>query len=178
MSKYQQVWDSLQDKEYREEYSSDVGTGLAFQIRLLRERNGWTQERLAQLTNKRQETISQWENPNYGSYTLNSLKSLAVAFDIALLVKFAPFSELVEWNTSLTPERLAPPSFTEENPTQQMASKSSSESVMAVAGAEPFDGFGTAVASLITSLTATPSEGTAESAPDTSRKEESYARAA
>jgi transcriptional regulator with XRE-family HTH domain len=178
MSKYQQVWQSLQDKEYREEYSSDVGTGLAFQIRLLRERNGWTQERLAQLTDKRQETISQWENPNYGSYTLNSLKSLAVAFDIALLVKFVPFSELVEWNASLTPERLAPPSFTEENATRRVTSRPSPKLVMAVAAAEPFYGFGTAVASVFTSLTPTPSEGTAQSAPDTSRKEESYARAA
>jgi len=178
MSKCQQVWQSLQDKEYREEYSSDVGTGLAFQIRLLRERNGWTQERLAQLTNKRQETISQWENPNYGSYTLNSLKSLAVAFDIALLVKFAPFSELVEWNTSLTPERLAPPSFTEENATRQVTSRLSSESAKAIGGTEPFDGFGTATPSLPISPALIPFEGTAESAPDTSRKEESYARAA
>ena len=178
MSKYQQVWQSLQDKEYREEYSSDVGTGLAFQIRLLRERNGWTQERLAQLTNKRQETISQWENPNYGSYTLNSLKSLAVAFDIALLVKFAPFSELVEWNASLTPERLAPPSFTEENATRQMTSRLSPEWAEAVLATEPFDGFGTATPSLLARLASIPFEGTAERMPDMPRKERSYAHAA
>lgn len=115
MSDYQQTWRSLRDQEYRHYYSSDISTGLAFQIRLLREKKGWTQERLAQLTEKKQETISQWENPNYSSYTLNSLKKLAEAFDVALLVEFVPFSELVERNTTRTPERLAPSSFTEED---------------------------------------------------------------
>ena len=151
MNKFEQVWRSLQDEEYRREYSSDVGTGLAFQIRLLRERNGWTQQHLAQLTNRQQETISQWENPNYGRYTLNSLESLAVAFDVALMVKFAPFGELVEWNTSLTPQRLAPPSFSEEDWSRQMAGGSSSGAITAVAGAEPSEAMGTTVVGLIDS---------------------------
>jgi DNA-binding XRE family transcriptional regulator len=124
MDKYQQVWTSLEDEEYRREYSADVGTGLAFQIKLLREKKGWTQEKLADLTGRQQETISQWENPNYGSYTIKSLNSLAAAFDVALMVKFLPFSELVGWNTSLTPERLAPPSFTQEHGQHQIVSKS------------------------------------------------------
>ena len=74
-----------------------------------------TQEHLAQKTGKKQETISSWEDPNYGSYTLNSLKSLAAAFDVALMVKFAPFSELIDWSTSLTPDKLAPSSYEEED---------------------------------------------------------------
>jgi transcriptional regulator with XRE-family HTH domain len=65
---------------------------------------------------KRQETICQWENPDYGRYTLKTLRELADAFDVALLVRFAPFSELVDWLIDLTPERLAPPSFEEEPP--------------------------------------------------------------
>ena len=121
MSNYQQTWRSLRDQEYRHLYSSDIGTGLAFQIRMLREKNGWTQEQLAEFTSKKQETISQWENPNYGSYTLNSLKSLAEAFDVALLVEFVPYSELVERNTTRTPQRLAPPSFAEEDQTRDAA---------------------------------------------------------
>ena len=118
--KYAEVWDSLRDEEYRREFSDDVGTGLAFQIRSLREKNGWTQEQLAERTGKKQETISLWENPNYGSYTLNSLKGLAAAFDVSLLVKFAPFSDLVDWSVNLTPERLAPPSFIEEDAARQI----------------------------------------------------------
>jgi len=114
--KRQQVLRSLEDREYRREFAADVGTGLAFQVRLLREARGWTQEELAHQMGKRQETICQWENPNYGRYTLKTLNELAAAFDVALLVRFAPFSELVDWSISLTPERLAPPSFDDELP--------------------------------------------------------------
>lgn len=114
MTKRQQILKSLEDREYRREFAADIGTGLAFQIRLLRENRGWIQEQLADRMGKRQETISQWENPDYGRYTLNTLRELAAAFDVALLVRFAPFSELVDWSINLTPERLAPPSFDEE----------------------------------------------------------------
>ena len=138
MGKYQQVWQSLKDEEYRREYSSDVGTGLAFQIKLLREKNGWTQEHLAQRTSRQQETISQWENPNYGRYTLNSLNSLAAAFDVALMVKFVPFSELVKWGTNLTPKRLAPPSFNEEKQASQWLDAAlNSESGLAATATDP-----------------------------------------
>ena len=114
MSKSQQIWSSLQDEEYRREYAADVGTGLAFQIKLIREKNGWTQQELADRVGSHQPTIHQWENPDYGNHTLNSLKSLASAFDLGLMVKFVPFSELVNWNANLTPDRLAPPNFEEE----------------------------------------------------------------
>lgn len=115
-SQFDQVWKSIaEDEEYRREFNLDFDTTLAFQMKLLRERNGWTQQELAERAGSRQETISQWENPNYGRYTIKTLKSLASAFDVGLMVKFAPFSEIVEWNANLTPERLAPPSFEEEN---------------------------------------------------------------
>ena len=39
IDKYQRIWESLKDVEYRREYSEDIGTGLAFQIKLLREKN-------------------------------------------------------------------------------------------------------------------------------------------
>lgn len=120
MNKSDQLWKSLEDEEYRRAFIAD-DTGLAFQIKLIRDKKGWTQAELGERAGgKRQETISQWESPNYGRYSLSTLKELAVAFDIGLMVRFAPFSELVEWNASLTPERLAPPSFTEENQTRQM----------------------------------------------------------
>ena len=114
MSKWEQLWNSLRNKEYREAFAADVGTGLAFQIRLLREKAGWTQEQLASRLGKPQPQVSQWENPDYGRYSLKSLNELAAAFDVALVVRFAPFSELVEWMVNLTPGRLASPSYEEE----------------------------------------------------------------
>lgn len=113
--KFDQIWDSLQDEEYRREFAEDVATGLAFQIRALRENAGWTQEELAQRIGKRQETISLWENPNYANYTLKTLKSLAGAFDLVPVFRLGAFSEMVEWNVNLTASRIAPPSFRDEH---------------------------------------------------------------
>jgi transcriptional regulator with XRE-family HTH domain len=123
-TKYEQIWHSLEDEEYRREFNADVDTGLAFQIRALREKNGWTQGELAERAGSDQGTISQWENPNYGRYTLKTLKSLANAFDVGLLVRFAPFSELALWHATLTPRSLAPHSFDEENSSHQLLATS------------------------------------------------------
>lgn len=106
---------SLEDRDYRREFAEEnISTGLAFQIRLLRESRGWTQEELAQRTGQAQASISRLENPNYGRHSLTTLKRLAAAFDVAMAVRFVAFSELVDWALSLTPRRLAPPSFSEE----------------------------------------------------------------
>jgi hypothetical protein len=40
---------------------------------------------------------------------------MAKAFDVGLLVRFVPFSTLVNWTLNVTPDTIAPPSFTEEN---------------------------------------------------------------
>lgn len=111
-----ELMNTLTDEEYRVEFvSENIGTGLAFQIRHLRDSRGWTQDELAQRIDKaQQETISQWEDPNYGSYSVRTLKKLAAAFDVALSVRFVPFSELAAWVLQLTPQRLAPPDFDNE----------------------------------------------------------------
>lgn len=110
-----ELMDSLRDEEYRRAYADEqVSAGLAFQIRALREDRGWTQRDLAEQTGAAQPTISQWEDPDYNGYTLKTLKRLAAAFDVALLVRLVPFSGLAEWTFGLTPQRLAPPSFEKE----------------------------------------------------------------
>jgi transcriptional regulator with XRE-family HTH domain len=103
---------SLRDKQYRHQFASAViRRGLAEQIREMRLRRGWTQADLANASGKVQETISQLENPNYGSYTIKTLQRLAEAFDVALIVRFAPFSELASWVTNMSAEDLAVPGF-------------------------------------------------------------------
>lgn len=115
LDEYRELIRSFRDSEYRREFATEqVAIGLAFQIRLLRESRGWTQEELAQRTSKAQETISQLENPNYGRHTVSTLKKLAAAFDVALSVRFVSFSELASRTVRLTPQDLAPPSFDEE----------------------------------------------------------------
>lgn len=120
-----QIVDSLRDKEYRDAFvASQANKGIAFQIRAIRERSGWTQMELGQRSGNRQETISMFEKSTYGRYSLNSLLKLASAFDVALIVRFAPFSQLADWVTDLSPEDLAVPSFQDDpglRPPEQQA---------------------------------------------------------
>src|SRR5438876_279312 len=107
-----QISASLRDKEYRDAFVEEhIDTGLPFQIRAMRQDRGWTQGELGQRTGMAQESISQLESSSYGRFTLRTLKRLASAFDVALMVKFVPFSRLVDWQAELSPEDLAVPSF-------------------------------------------------------------------
>lgn len=114
-NKSEQIWESLRDSEFRKELIDEhINVGIAFQIRSLRERQKLTQVKLAELMGVKQPLLSAWENPNYGSYSLATLKDLAKAFDVGLLVRFVPFSTLVDWTIDLTSDVIAPPSFGEE----------------------------------------------------------------
>ena len=64
--------------------------GLAFQLNLMREARGWTQEELARRCDMAQETISRLEDPNYGRYTLKTLKRLAKTFDVVFSSALSP----------------------------------------------------------------------------------------
>ena len=114
----QKIIEDLKDKEYRDAFVTEhINTGVPFQIRALREQKGrvWTQKELGIRTGMAQETISRVEDPNYGKLTLKTLKRLASAFDVALMVRFVPLSELVEWELSLTPDSLEVLSFDKDH---------------------------------------------------------------
>ena len=44
-----------------------------------------------------QNAISRLESSSYGKSTITTLKRLASAYDVALVVRFVPFSQLVDW---------------------------------------------------------------------------------
>lgn len=114
-SKREQIWKSLGDKEYRDQFvEEEINVGIAFQIRALRNRQKLTQGDLATLFGGKQSLVSSWENPDYGKYTLGTLKELAKAFDVGLSVRFVPYSTLVDQAVNLSNNEIAPPSFKEE----------------------------------------------------------------
>lgn len=113
--KTQQIAASLDDKAYAHAFvDSEITTLLPFQIREMRRERKLSQAKLAELTGQNQKTISDFENPNYARYSLSSLSRLAEAFDVALVVRFAPFSELVDWASRLAPDKLRVPSRTKD----------------------------------------------------------------
>jgi DNA-binding Xre family transcriptional regulator len=110
--KRSRLWARFQSKVYRDAFvESHLSTNIAAQIYSMRVAREWTQEELADAADMAQARISVMEDPSYRRFTLSTLKRLASALDVALVVRFVPFSELLEWSTNLTPERLAVPSY-------------------------------------------------------------------
>ena len=116
---------------------SQIRNGIAFQIRSLRGRNHWSQPQLAEQIGTTQNQIYRLENPAKTKPTITSLEKIAAAFDVALMVRFVPFGQLIDWTTGtprvdkgLSSTSLAVPSFA-----QEMASANSDqENVIQVPG--------------------------------------------
>jgi transcriptional regulator with XRE-family HTH domain len=77
-----------------------------------------------------QNAISRLESVDYGRPTITTLKRLAAALDVSLIVRFAPFSEVVDWvsgtphvNEGLTSDSLAVPIFGKEEESGVFASR-------------------------------------------------------
>jgi transcriptional regulator with XRE-family HTH domain len=103
------------DKDFRDAFvEENIKTGLALQIRALREKAQLSQPALAKMAGKTQSVISRLEDPNYGKFTIRTLLDLAQAFDVALLVKFVSFSKLVTEVKDLSPAALAVKPYNEE----------------------------------------------------------------
>jgi transcriptional regulator with XRE-family HTH domain len=103
------------DKEYRHAYADEnLNATIATQIKVLREQRHWKQEDLAKQAEMKQPMISRYENVNYSSWSINTLKKLAEAFDVYLDVRFRSFRELVESAETFGREALQVPPFTED----------------------------------------------------------------
>lgn len=101
--------------------ASNLSEGIAFQIRATRDSQNLTQSALAELVGMTPNNVSRLENPEYGNFTLSSLRRIAAAFDVALVVRFIPFSQYIDWlsgtphvDAGLSRRSIAPESFVAE----------------------------------------------------------------
>lgn len=114
-SKGDRLFKRLQEKDFRDAYcASFVRTGLAHQIRILREQHGWDQKAFAKHTGRPQSVVSRLENPDYGKYSLQTLLQLASDFDVALTVRFVRHSDFIRANERLSPSDLSVQSFADD----------------------------------------------------------------
>ena len=94
MTKLKSIWSKMAEKEYRDAYvEAKLDSELAAQIFAIRNQRNWTQEDLAQQAGMAQPRIARLESSCHG-VSVNTLKRLASAFDVALTIKFVPFSEV------------------------------------------------------------------------------------
>jgi len=75
---------------------------------------GWTQETLAEKTGMLQPRISGLMKPGKTRPNIETLRRVAEAFDCALIVRFAPFSELARWAEDFEPDSFNVPSFKDD----------------------------------------------------------------
>jgi transcriptional regulator with XRE-family HTH domain len=101
--------------------SANLSEGIAFQIRATMDKRGMTQAELAQESGMSQNNLSRLASPDYGKQTISSLKRIADALDVALVVRFVPFSQYIDWlsgtphlDQGISPSALAVPSFEDE----------------------------------------------------------------
>jgi transcriptional regulator with XRE-family HTH domain len=99
--------EEFHDKEYRHAYADEsLNTYIATQIKVLREQQNLTQTELANLAGMAQPRIAVLEDINYSSWSINTLRRIAEAFDLRLSVKFETFSSLIPETETFSREAL------------------------------------------------------------------------
>lgn len=109
------LFSKLHNSEYRKAFvASQINMGIPFQLRALLRDSRWTQQELAGRADMRQPRISAMLKPGGAKFTLETLRRLAEAFDVGLMVKFVPFSELAQWSYEFDPDGFHVASFDAE----------------------------------------------------------------
>lgn len=124
LSSKEKLLHDLENREYRQGFvEAHAKDTVAFQLRAPRQGAGWEQRDVARKlgNEKLQPMISRYENPDYGRYSIATLLELAKVFDVALVVRFAPFSELAEWDLNSKPESVCPPSYLKDTRLKELA---------------------------------------------------------
>lgn len=103
------------DPEARRDYAELFGdSSIALQIKVLRLQRGLSQKELAERTGMKQSRISAMEQADYSSWSIKTLRRLAEAFDLALVVRFESFGVLLDSALSSTRKSLERPSFKDD----------------------------------------------------------------
>jgi transcriptional regulator with XRE-family HTH domain len=108
----QNLQKKLANAKYRDTFvASWIAQTLAFQLRVLRQRTGLSQDELADKLETSQNAISRMENPNYGKSSISTLLKVAAFFKVGLIVRFAPLSEIADWTSNLSSKAVDVPDF-------------------------------------------------------------------
>ncbi len=103
------------DFAYRHAYiDSFVDSAIATQIKALREQRSLNQTQLAELAGMKQSQISGLEDVNNTSWKVRTLKRLAKAFDLVLVVRFESFGEVLPRIEDFSRSSLERPSFSDD----------------------------------------------------------------
>ena len=97
--------EKLQKRAYRHAYLAEhVRRGIAYQIRALRNQRGWNQGAFSKNLGKPQSVVCRLEDPSYGKVTIQTLLEVANVYDVALQVRFVPYSAFLQQTRDISTE--------------------------------------------------------------------------
>ncbi len=102
-----QISKLLTDKNTRTAYiKAKLGVLVPSQVRALRFKSDMPRQAdLAMEAEMQQSRISMLETPGAANVTLETLARLAAIFNVGLIVKFVPFSEMLHWENTFSQDR-------------------------------------------------------------------------
>jgi transcriptional regulator with XRE-family HTH domain len=107
--------EDLKNKEYRDAFVEEsISVGISFQIKALREQRNLTQEDFEKKSGMKQSQVSLLENPNHSGFSIATLEKIAAIYDVGLMVRFVPISDLVKWELNLDSESLKALSYKDD----------------------------------------------------------------
>lgn len=110
------IWKKMKSKPYRDSFvAAHISNTIAAQISSMREAAELTQAALARKLGTGQSRISALEDPNNTNVEIATLRRVASVFDVGLMIRFVPFSELSRWSGQLSAEDFAVPRFDEDS---------------------------------------------------------------
>lgn len=103
------------DEEARRQYADELlDAALALQIKTLREQRGLTQTELAERASLGQSQISEMEQIDHSPGTVNTLRRIAAALDLALVIRFESFGQFLQEVSQLDRESLERESYDDD----------------------------------------------------------------
>lgn len=97
----------LHERDFRAAYiRAKLDVLIPSQLRALRDEK--TQLQIAEETGMKQARISAMETPGLVNFNRETLVRMAATHDVGLVVKFVPFSEMLEWENSYSQDAFNP----------------------------------------------------------------------
>lgn len=97
------------DGGYRASYlEASVRSGISYQIKALRSKDNLSQKSFGQAIGVPQSVVSRLENPEYGKVTVQTLLDIAIARNVALVVRFVDYPTFFGFSDRMAEEDLQP----------------------------------------------------------------------
>ena len=80
----------------------------------MRDQRGWNQGKLSAEMGKPQSVVSRLEDPSYGKVTVQTLLEVAATFDVALQIRFVPFSTFIQQTRDVSTQSMKVVSFDDD----------------------------------------------------------------